>query len=125
MSYEVACSLSDLPARRALRVVVSGIPMAVVRVDDEVFALEDRCSHADVALSEGDVEGCTIECWLHGSAFDLRTGRPLTPPAIQPVATYATRVVGAGDTAVLEIDPRPVTRDSAGEDSAPREEDAR
>jgi 3-phenylpropionate/trans-cinnamate dioxygenase ferredoxin subunit len=120
VSFEVACPLADLANGQAHRVVVGGTAMAVVRLDDDVYALEDRCSHADVALSEGEVEGCTLECWLHGSAFDLRTGRPLTPPASQPVATFATRVVGTGDTAVLEIDSRSVPRDSAA-----REEDAR
>ncbi len=120
MSFEVACAMSDLTVGRAHRVLVGGVALAVVRIDDDVYAVEDRCSHADVALSEGEVEGCTLECWLHGSAFDLRTGLPLTPPATQPVATFATRVVGSGDTAVLEIDPRPVPRDSAA-----REEDAR
>lgn len=120
MSFEVACALSDLTIGRARRVVVDGRAMAVVRIDDDVFALEDRCSHADVSLSEGEVEGCTLECWLHGSAFDLRTGEPLTPPATQPVATFATRVVGMGDTALLEIDPTPRARDHAS-----RDEDAR
>lgn len=120
MSFEVACPMSDLTVGQARRVVVGGVAMAVVRLDDEVYALEDRCSHADVALSEGEVEGCTLECWLHGSAFDLRTGQPLTPPATQPVATFRTRVSGSGDTAILEIDPRPIPRDSA-----PGEEDAR
>jgi len=120
VSFEVACPLSDLVVGQARRVVVTGVAMAVVRIDDDVFALEDRCSHADVALSEGEVEGCTLECWLHGSAFDLRTGRPLTPPATQPVATFRTRIVGSGDTAVLEIDPVPLSHDSA-----PGDEDAR
>lgn len=111
MSFEVACLLTDLQVGHAQRIVVGGVAVAVVRLEDDVYALEDRCSHADVALSEGEVEGCTLECWLHGSAFDLRTGRPLTPPASQPVATFTTRVVGTGDAAVLEIDPRPVPRD--------------
>ena len=74
-----------------------------------LFAIEDRCSHADVALSEGDVDGCTIECWLHGSAFDLRTGVPLSLPATVPVTVYPARVVGDGMTAVVEIDPTPTT----------------
>nr|WP_279579325.1 non-heme iron oxygenase ferredoxin subunit [Fodinicola feengrottensis] len=50
------------------------------------------CSHAEVPLSEGDVEGCTIECWLHGSQFDLRTGKPTGPPATEAVPTYETRI---------------------------------
>ncbi len=111
MTFRPVCALADVPSGRATRVMVDDMPVAVVRVDDEVFAIEDRCSHADVALSEGDVEGCTLECWLHGSAFDLRTGEPLTPPAIRPVATYATRIVGDDASAVIEIDPTPVLRE--------------
>ena len=56
-----------------MRVEVDGLDVAVVRHGDEVFAIEDECSHAAVALSEGDVDDCTIECWMHGSRFDLRS----------------------------------------------------
>ena len=59
----------------------------------EVFAINDECTHADVPLSEGEVDDCAIECWLHGSRFDLRTGAVLNPPATRPVATFAVRVV--------------------------------
>lgn len=111
MTFQAVCSLADVPRGRAMRVMVGDHPVAVVRVDDEIFAIEDRCSHADVALSEGEVEGCTLECWLHGSAFDLRTGEPLTPPAVRPVATYAARIVGDDASAVIEIDPTPVLRE--------------
>ena len=60
----------------------------------EFYAIRDVCSHADVPLSEGDVEGCAIECWLHGSRFDLRTGKPTGLPAITPVPVYAVKVEG-------------------------------
>ncbi len=59
---------------------------------DEVFAIQDLCSHAAVALSEGEVEDCTVECWLHGSRFDLRTGKPTGLPATEPVATFPVEV---------------------------------
>lgn len=111
MTFQVLCSLADVPRGRATRVMVGDKPVAVVRVDDQIFAIEDRCSHADVALSEGEVDGCTLECWLHGSAFDLRTGEPLTPPAVRPVETYATRIVGDDASAVIEIDPTPIVRE--------------
>ena len=65
----------------------------MVRVGDEVFAIEDVCSHAEVPLSDGEVDGCTIECVLHGSRFDLRTGKPTGPPATRPVPVYPTTVV--------------------------------
>ncbi len=102
--FSPVCSVADVPVGTAHRVFVDGRPIAVVNTVEGVFAIEDRCSHADVALSEGDVDGCTIECWLHGSAFDLRTGAPRSLPAIVPVATFPARVVGDGPDAVIEID---------------------
>lgn len=90
-----ACALSELPEVGALAVKVDGQPVAVVRDEHgAVHAIEDRCSHADVALSEGEVDDTTIECWLHGSRFDLRTGRPTGLPAITPVEVYPVKVVG-------------------------------
>jgi 3-phenylpropionate/trans-cinnamate dioxygenase ferredoxin component len=98
------CSVGDVPESGALSVVVGDLAVAIVRTEGEIFAIEDRCSHADVALSEGDVEGCTIECWLHGSAFDLRTGRPTCLPATEPVPVYAVTVDGDGDSARVLVD---------------------
>jgi 3-phenylpropionate/trans-cinnamate dioxygenase ferredoxin subunit len=113
--FQVACLMSDIAPNTAKRIVLEGTPIAVVRADDGVFAVNDRCSHADVSLAEGEVDGCAIECWLHGSAFDLRTGRPLSLPAIEPVATYAVRVEGDGDDAVIQVDPTPLpVRTNAG-----------
>lgn len=89
-----ACALSDLPEQGALRVEVAGMPVAVVRAAGEVFALRDVCSHAEVPLSEGDVYDHTVECWLHGSCFDLRTGKPTGPPATQPVPVYEVMIDG-------------------------------
>ena len=56
------------------------------------YAVHDKCSHADVSLSEGEVDGCTLECWLHGSRFDLRTGEPTGLPATEPVAVYPVKI---------------------------------
>ena len=89
-----ACSLSELPEEGALRVELDGKPICIARSQGEVFALSDICSHADVSLSEGDVEDGTVECWLHGSRFDLRTGMPTGLPATKPVATYPVTVEG-------------------------------
>jgi 3-phenylpropionate/trans-cinnamate dioxygenase ferredoxin component len=94
MSFARACSLSELPAEGALAVEIDGTPVAVVRAGDDVYALRDVCSHAEVALSEGEVYNHTIECWLHGSCFDLRTGKPTNPPATQPVTTYPVKIEG-------------------------------
>ena len=94
MSFERACGLAELTPDTPLRVEVDGIDVAVVRHGEEVFAIEDECSHAAVALSEGDVEDCTIECWLHGSRFDLRSGKPTGLPATEPVPVFAVRIDG-------------------------------
>ena len=84
----------DLENGKAVHVDVDGTPVAVVRIDDQVFAVHDLCSHADVRLSEGLVwcETKQIECIRHGSAFSLETGRPDTLPATQPVATYPVTI---------------------------------
>lgn len=98
------CAVGDVPDGGALSVLVGDCAVAIVRTEGEVFAIEDRCSHADVALSEGDVEGCTIECWLHGSAFDLRNGRPTCLPATEPVLVYPVIIEGSGDSARVLVD---------------------
>jgi 3-phenylpropionate/trans-cinnamate dioxygenase ferredoxin subunit len=94
MSFVKACALADLPDEGALAVEIEDTPVAVVRVGDDVYALRDVCSHAEVALTEGDVYDNTIECWLHGSCFDLRTGKPTNPPATRPVPTYRVKIEG-------------------------------
>ena len=103
MSFQRACALSELTDSTPLRVEVDGLDVAVVRHDDEVFAIEDECSHAAIPLSEGDIDGCTVECWLHGSRFDLRTGAPSGLPATEPVPVYPVEVRD-GD---VYIDPNP------------------
>lgn len=88
-------TLEDLVDGEARRVDLDGHRVSVVRIGDDVYAIGDRCSHADVSLSEGDVDpdGCTLECPQHGSAFDLRTGAALTLPAVRPVPVYEVAVV--------------------------------
>jgi 3-phenylpropionate/trans-cinnamate dioxygenase ferredoxin subunit len=88
MSFVRACALADVPADEALAVTIDRYDVAVARDGDDVYAVQDLCSHAAVSLSEGEVEDCTIECWLHGSTFDLRTGKPTSFPATEPVATF-------------------------------------
>ncbi|MDJ1133122.1 non-heme iron oxygenase ferredoxin subunit [Streptomyces iconiensis] len=89
-----AATLSDLEEDVPLRVELAGVPVSVVRTEDGVFAINDICSHANVSLSEGEVEDCTIECWLHGSRFDLRTGKPSGLPATRPVPVYPVKIEG-------------------------------
>ncbi len=97
MARERVCALADLSEDEAKAVSIGGLDVALARQGDEVFAIQDLCSHASVALSQGEVtadaQGCYLECWLHGSSFDLRTGRPTSLPAIEPVATFAVEVV--------------------------------
>jgi 3-phenylpropionate/trans-cinnamate dioxygenase ferredoxin subunit len=105
MSFVQVCKLVDVPQPGALAVVVDDEPVAVVHTEGgEVFAIRDVCSHGQVALSEGEVDGCTLECWLHGSRFDLRTGDPIGPPATEPVPVYAVRVDGEAVDAVVLVD---------------------
>jgi 3-phenylpropionate/trans-cinnamate dioxygenase ferredoxin component len=89
-----ACAVDAVTDGAAMRVVVDGIPLAIVRSSGEVYAIQDVCSHANVALSEGEIEDQTIECWLHGSRFDLVTGRPTGLPATVPVPVYPVKIDG-------------------------------
>ena len=88
MGWTRACAMADVPTDEALGVTVDGVDVAIARDGDEVFALRDECSHAAVPLSEGEVADRTVECWLHGSTFDLVTGKPTCLPATEPVATF-------------------------------------
>ena len=88
------CALSEVPDDGALAVEIDDTPVAIVKNDGELFAISDVCSHAEVALSEGEVYDQTIECWLHGSCFDLRSGKPTNPPATQPVPVYHVKTEG-------------------------------
>ncbi|MCY4728663.1 non-heme iron oxygenase ferredoxin subunit [Nocardioides sp. STR2] len=94
MAFERACALDEVRADQGLAVTLGRHEIVVARSGDEVFALDNECSHASVALSEGEVAGCQIECWLHGSMFDLRTGKPTNLPATEPVATFPIEVRG-------------------------------
>ena len=94
MSFQRALALAEVPEDEAVGVTVGAQELAIARHGDEVFAVEDVCSHAAVALSEGEVDDCTVECWLHGSRFDLRTGKPTGLPATEPVATFPVEVRG-------------------------------
>ena len=96
MMAETTLKLSDLEPGTAHRVLVGGVPVAVVRIDDSVYAIGDICSHAEVSLSGGEVfcEEREIECPQHGSVFSLVTGEPDTLPATQPVPVYDVTVDG-------------------------------
>ena len=94
------CSVDDLPTVGAVQVAIGEERVAIVRDSaGEIHAIDDTCSHANVSLSEGDVEDGEIECWLHGSRFDLRSGKPIGLPAITPIAVYPVKIDG-GDVFV-------------------------
>lgn len=102
MAATKVCALDELAPNAAKRVEVDGVAIAVV-VDSAgtVHALGDVCTHGDISLSEGFVEDDTLECWAHGSKFELTTGKPLTLPAYEPVAVYNVTITD-GD---VYIDP--------------------
>ena len=87
------CATSDIAKGEVVAVKVGDLELAVVHCDDDTFhAVYDECSHAQIALSEGEIDGCTLECWLHGSRFDLRTGNPSGLPATEPVPVFPVEV---------------------------------
>jgi 3-phenylpropionate/trans-cinnamate dioxygenase ferredoxin subunit len=97
------CHRQDLEPGSARCFEIGSMKVALVRIDDEFYAIGDTCSHENYSLSEGEVyaEDCEIECWKHGSTFDLRTGRPLTLPATKPVPVFPVRL--EGDDVMVEI----------------------
>jgi 3-phenylpropionate/trans-cinnamate dioxygenase ferredoxin component len=92
--FSFACRLSELTDNSAVGLEIDGVPVCVARTQGEVLAVNDICSHADVNLSDGEVEDGTVECWLHGSRFDLHNGQPTGLPATRPVATYPVKIEG-------------------------------
>jgi 3-phenylpropionate/trans-cinnamate dioxygenase ferredoxin subunit len=92
-AFQRVCPASEVAKGKVIGKEVDGTPIALVQCDDGSFhAVADECTHQDVPLSEGDVDGCTVECWLHGSRFDLRTGAPSGLPATEPVAVYPVEI---------------------------------
>ncbi len=87
------CRVDELPRVGVAAANIYGQVVAIVRTQEgELYAVDDTCSHANVSLSEGELEGHTLECWLHGSRFDIRTGEPSGPPATVPISVYPVKV---------------------------------
>lgn len=107
------CSLDELPSGTARKFDVAGTAVAVVRIDDDVYAIGDVCTHAEVSLSEGEVwcDEKELECPKHGSTFDLVTGEPSTLPATQPVPVFDASVV---DGKIMVS----ITREASAHDAA-------
>jgi 3-phenylpropionate/trans-cinnamate dioxygenase ferredoxin component len=100
-----ACSVSDVATESAIPVEVSrngsSVELAIVHSNGAFYAIADECSHASIPLSEGDVGDGEIECYLHGSRFDLRTGEPIGLPATEPVPIY--RCLIEGDDVLVDV----------------------
>jgi 3-phenylpropionate/trans-cinnamate dioxygenase ferredoxin subunit len=97
------CAVEEIKKGKAIRVKIGEEAIAIVRTKaDQVYALNDKCSHGEISLSEGFVDNETIECWAHGAKFSLETGEALTLPAYEPVAKYEV-IIDNGDI-FLEID---------------------
>ncbi|HET6758896.1 MAG TPA: non-heme iron oxygenase ferredoxin subunit [Propionibacteriaceae bacterium] len=114
------CSVDDVPRESAIPVEVprngSRLELAIVHSNGNFYAIYDECSHAQIPLSEGDVGDGEIECYLHGSRFDLRTGEPIGLPATEPVPIY--RCVVEGDDILVDIS-APLDSDAADPHTAP------
>ena len=105
MALVKVCSVADVPAGAARRVSVGTREIAVVNLGDDGFrAVDAVCSHAHYYLDEGevDVDEATIECWKHGSTFDLETGRPRTLPATVPVQVFPVKI--EDDDVMIEVE---------------------
>jgi 3-phenylpropionate/trans-cinnamate dioxygenase ferredoxin subunit len=99
---ERVCSADELVVNQAIRVVVGGVPIAVVKDSGgDIHAIGDTCTHGEISLAEGFVEDQTLECWAHGSQFSLVTGKPLNLPAYEPVPVFQVELID-GD---VYIDP--------------------
>jgi len=86
------CALEEIPEQGTFGVEINGTAMVIVKSDGEVYALDEFCTHEEVSLVDGEIYDHTVECWLHGSCFDLRSGKPTGPPATKPLTTYQIRI---------------------------------
>jgi 3-phenylpropionate/trans-cinnamate dioxygenase ferredoxin subunit len=87
-----ACALDEVPEQGTFGVELRGTPLVIVRSEGEIYALDEFCTHEEVSLVDGEIYDYTVECWLHGSCFDLRSGKPTGPPATKPLTTYQVRI---------------------------------
>ena len=95
--------LTDFNDGKPHRVEVNGQDILVAVVNQEVYAVSDTCTHAEVSLSEGELVDCKIECFLHGAAFDLKTGQPTSPPASTALATYEVALEGEDENPLILV----------------------
>jgi nitrite reductase/ring-hydroxylating ferredoxin subunit len=93
--FQFCLSLADLGEKAAMAVTIGGRPIVICQFEGELFAIENKCSHADEPLACGRIRNGWIACPAHGARFDLATGEVLGPPATEPIKTYPVRLVGA------------------------------
>ena len=110
MSPVAVCTLDQLDEDFPLVVQVDGVEVAIVRTQGALYAIKNECSHADVALSEGEVDDCHLECWMHGSRFNLRTGVPDSLPATRNVPVYVVSLESDAPNSAVFVD---VTADAS------------
>lgn len=108
MTEQFVCNVDDVEPGRAIRADLASaagveVPVAIVRASDGTYyAINDICTHGEVSLSEGEIDGCEIECWAHGGRFDIRTGEVTQLPPMEPVATYHLRL--DGERVLVDVD---------------------
>lgn len=108
MAFERVCAADEVQTNTPKRVVVGDWPIAVVRDSaGDLYAIGDRCTHGDISLAEGFVEGCELECWAHGSRFSLTTGWPQNLPAYEPVPVFEIKL----ENDEIFIDPTPIFKE--------------
>lgn len=92
VTFHKVATTSDLDEDEAMQIVVEGKEIALINRGGELFALDDICTHAYASMSDGYIEGDCIECPLHGAQFDIKTGKAVTPPATEDLASYGVKV---------------------------------
>jgi len=87
--------IDDIPEGKTKRVEIEGLRIAVTRINGDIYAVGDRCTHANYALPDGpiDTEELTIECWKHGVQFCLKTGEAISLPATKPITSYQLETI--------------------------------
>jgi 3-phenylpropionate/trans-cinnamate dioxygenase ferredoxin component len=100
-TFVKVCTVTEVAPESAIAVEVDGIELAIVHSAGRFYAIADECSHAAIPLSEGDVGDGEIECYMHGSRFDLSTGQPIGLPATEPVPIY--RCLLEGDDVLVDV----------------------
>ena len=90
--FETVANVANIPPGGRASIVVDGRAALLLRIGDDFYAIEDVCSHDGQPLTDGPLRDCSIECPRHGARFDVRTGKPLCMPAVEPIAVFEVRV---------------------------------